>query len=434
MKTGRRRLFIALPVLLVLAGASAFVAARRGRLAPQGDELPLAVVRRGDIDMRVYATGELHASHSMMLTAPAVGGDSLQITQLTGTGKTVKKGDLIIEFDPTEQRYKLEQSHSELLQAEQEITKAKADATVLAAQDKVALLKARYAVRRAQLDVQKNELVSKIDADKNLLALEQAKRELAELQQDIQSHTQSGQAATYLAQQKYNKAKLEMDQAQGNLDKMRVVAPMDGLVSIQKNVNSTGGFFFTGMTLPDYHAGDQAQPGSAIAEIVDPQGMDLLCHVPEQDRENIRAGEPAEVVFDALPGRVFTGSVATVSGMTSRQFFGAPAGGGFPVTLHIAHLDPRLRSGLTARVTFLAGIRRNVLYLPRIAIFSKDGKHVVYVKDGGSFDQRAVRIVSESESRTVVDGLRQGDSVALVDPTLPRRNESDGTVGDGGTP
>jgi len=39
----------------------------------------------------------------------------------------VNKGDVVIEFDPSEQRYKLDQNRSELQQAEQEITKAKAD-------------------------------------------------------------------------------------------------------------------------------------------------------------------------------------------------------------------------------------------------------------------------------------------------------------------
>ena len=45
---------------------------------------------------------------------------------------------------------------------------------------------------------------------------------------------------------------------------------MDGLVSIEKNMDAAGGLFFTGMSVPDYHAGDQAQPGSAIAQVVDP--------------------------------------------------------------------------------------------------------------------------------------------------------------------
>ena len=83
--------------------------------------------------MKVYVTGELRASHSEMMTAPPIGGGALQITHLLHTGVAVKKGDLVMEFDPSEQHYKLEQNHSELLQAEQEITKAKADAAVGAA-------------------------------------------------------------------------------------------------------------------------------------------------------------------------------------------------------------------------------------------------------------------------------------------------------------
>jgi len=159
----------------------------------------------------------------------------------------VKKGDLVMEFDPSEQRYKLEQNRSELLQAEQEITKAKADAAVTAAEDKVKLLKARFDVRRAELDVQKNELVSTIDARKNDLALEGAKRVLAELDQDVKSRSASGKASIALAEEKRNKAKLAMDQARQNIDKMRVAAPMDGLVALEKNERAAGGFFFGGM-------------------------------------------------------------------------------------------------------------------------------------------------------------------------------------------
>jgi multidrug efflux pump subunit AcrA (membrane-fusion protein) len=156
-------------------------AARPADLASTEDDVPVSKVRRGDLDLKVYTLGELRASHSATLAAPAIGGGALKITRLLHTGARVKKGDIVVEFDPIEQRYKLEQSRSELLQAEQEITNAKADSAVQAAQDKVALLKARFDVRRAELEVQKNELVSTIDATKNQLALEQARRALAEL-------------------------------------------------------------------------------------------------------------------------------------------------------------------------------------------------------------------------------------------------------------
>lgn len=418
----RHRILISSIVALVLVGGiGAVVASSRVSLPAKTDEIPLAVVTRGEIDLKVHATGELRASHSIMLSAPAVGGDSLQITKLVRTGQLVKKDDVVFEFDPSEQHYKLEQNQSDLLQAEQEITKAKADAVVLEAKDKVLLLKDKHNVRRAELDVQKNELVSKIDGDKNILALEQAKRVLAEQEKDIESHKASGQAGTYLAQEKYNKAKLAMDQAQQNLDKMRVTAPMDGLVSIQKNTNASGGFFFTGMSLPDYHEGDQVQPGSSIAQVVDPAGLDLTAKIGEQDRSNVTPGQDVEVVFDALPGKVFRGKVKSVAGASVRQFFSSDSNGSFEVAIQLLDSDARLRSGFTAQLMFVGESKKNVLYLPRQALFLKDGKRIVYVKKGNGYEQREVKIQNQNESRAAVEGLSEGDKIALVDPTAPRK-------------
>lgn len=423
----KRRILVrtGLGLIVATAIAGSMVAARRVRPPEKKDEAPLALVKRGDMELRVHATGELSAANSAMLIAPPIGGDSLQITTLLRTGTVVKKGDVVIEFDPSEQRYKLEQNHSELMQAEQEIAKAKADAVVLAAQDKVALLKARFGVRHAELDVQKNELLSKIDADKNLLALDQAKRILAETEKDLDSHKQAGQAAIYLAEEKAHKSKLAMEQAQENLNKMIVTAPMDGVVSVQRNMNAAGGFYFSGMTLPDFHAGDQAQPGSAIAKVVDPAGMNLTCRVGENDHENVKQGRPVEVIFDALPGRVFHGTVKSMSGMSMRQFFEAASGGSFDVTIQLAENDPALRSGFTAEILFLGETRKNVLYIPRQALFIKDGKRIVYVKKGGGFEQREIEIENQNESRAEVKGLNEGEHVALIDPTAPRK-ASDG--------
>jgi hypothetical protein len=79
----RRRILIWAVVGIVLAtGIGAVVAASRVRLPAKSDDIPLAVVKRGDVDLQVHGAGELRASHAMMLTAPAVGGDSLQISGL----------------------------------------------------------------------------------------------------------------------------------------------------------------------------------------------------------------------------------------------------------------------------------------------------------------------------------------------------------------
>lgn len=438
MSMKRRRVIAWGVFVVILLGCIGVVAAaRRAKLSATDGEIPVGQVKRGDLDLKVVVTGELRANHTITLTAPPVGGGALQITRLSHTGAVVKKGDIVIEFDPSEQLYKLEQNRSELLQADQEIAKARADAAVLAAQDKVALLKARFDVRRAELDVQKNELVSAIDGKKNQLALEQAQRVLAELEQDIQSHTASGQATIYLAQEKRNKAKLAMDQAQQNIDKMHVTATMDGLVSIEKNREASGGFFFEGMTLPDYRAGDQVQPGSGIAEVIDSREMEVISKIDEHDRSNVKTGQSAEIEFDALPGHVFRGTVKNVGGMSMRQFWEEQLGGKFNVSIQLSKADSRLRPGLTAQVVILGDEKKNVLYVPRQALFLKDGKRVVYVKKGNGFEQHEVKVQSEGESRAAIEGLNAGTEVALVDPTAPRKAGNSGAASPsigGGTP
>jgi hypothetical protein len=77
-----------------------------------------------------------------------------------------------------------------------------------------------------------------------------------------------------------------------------------------------------------------------------------------------------------------------------------------------------------------------VLYLPRQALFLKDGKRIVYVKKDSGYEQREVKIESENESRAAIDGLEEGSKVALIDPTAPRKANGSGSApgSAGGTP
>ncbi len=104
--------------------------------------------------------------------------------------------------------------------------------------------------------------------------------------------------------------------------------------------------------------------------------------------------------------------------------------------MKLAEEDPRLKSGFTAEIVFLGGSKANVVYLPRLAIFLKDGKRIVYVKKGNGYEQHEVTIQYENESRAAVAGLESGELVALVDPTAPRKASGPGSAagGLGGTP
>ena len=191
--------------LVIAAGVVALlgvgVRSAMSQFKPEEKHIATARVKRGTLEIKVYSVGELRATKSTSLMAPPVaGGGALQIVSLLKTGTRIKPGDVVVAFDPSEQQFKLEQARSEVAEAEQQIAKSKADAAVSAAQDKVSLLKARYDVRRAELDVSRNELLSAIDAQKNVLALDEAKRRLAQLEQDVKSRVASNQASLAILQ------------------------------------------------------------------------------------------------------------------------------------------------------------------------------------------------------------------------------------------
>src|SRR5690349_10360271 len=302
----KKRKWIATIYGLALAAAGSLSACRQRTVVAGDSSIPSATVKEVDLQLKVFTKGALQTEESRVISAPPIAGGTLQIIQLAAAGAQVHTGDVVLEFDPSQQEYNLGQNKSDLLQAEQEIVKAKADAAVQTAEDQTALLKAKYAVRRAELEVTKNELLSQIDAQKNLLALDEAKRALTQLEQDLRSHSASNKAALAISEEKRHKALLAMNQAEENIKKMTITAPIDGLVVINGNRDASGGFFFTGMTLPDYHVGDQVNPGSSIAEVIDVSHLEVYAQVGETDHSNLKPGQSVDIQIYAVPGENFS--------------------------------------------------------------------------------------------------------------------------------
>jgi HlyD family secretion protein len=414
--TLRRRTFIGASVTLA---ALAILLAVATSWPAERDEVPTASVVRGSIKLDVYATGELRAAQSVNVTAPPVGG-TLRLVRLADTGASVKRGDVVLEFDPADQDYELEQSRSELAQAEQEIVKMRADNEVQAAQDQVDLLTARFDVRRAELDAAAGEeLIGSIEAHKRQLALEEARRRLAQLEEDVKSRAETSRASLAVVDEKRTKARLATERAQQVIDSLTVRAPLDGLVVIRENRDASGGFFFSGMTLPEYHAGDTVFPGRPILDVFNAAQLEIRAKVDEQERANVNPGQLAKVRADALPGRTLSAKVANLSGLASRgNFFFDMRGPArqFDATLRFDRSDIALKAGTSVQLVVAGNEISNVLHVPRQALFEKRGKPVVYVKNGNRFEPRAVKITHRTESRVVLEGVREGEIVALVNP------------------
>jgi HlyD family secretion protein len=412
----RRVLLPLVAIGIVAAGAAAAVAVPG--LPARRDAVPTAHVTKGPLKATVHATGELRAGRTVTMVTPPVGG-MLRIVTLVQTGMPVKSGDIVVEFDPADQQYALEQAKSELEEAEQSIVKMKADAAVQGAQDEVGLLTARFDVRRGELDTTANEFIGALEAQKNLLSLEEARRRLAQLLEDVKSRAATNQASLAVSLEKRNKAQLSMQRAQQVIDSLVMRAPFDGVVSLKENRDASGGMIFWGMVLPEYRAGDQISPGRPVADVIQSGRMEVRAKIDESDRLNLVDGQPAVVEVDALPGEKFTARIGQLSGLANRANFfeSASVTRLFDVTLQFDNPDPRLKAGGSVRVTLEGKDMPNAIHVPRQAVFDKNGKNYVFVKTGERFEQRDVKVEQRTESRVVLSGLAEGTEIALVDPT-----------------
>jgi len=409
-----KRAALLVTVIVALLGTAALVYGVPG-LAQHGPRIPTTHPERGDLQVRIYTRGELSAEKSVAVSAPGVSG-TMQIVHLAPGGSIVRVGDLVVDFDPAEQHYNLEQARSEMEEADEEIAKLDADAKVQAATDQVAELHARFAVRQAELAVSGNEFVGSIKARTNLLDLEAAKQSLSKIQDDIRTHAATNDAQAGVLREKRQKATLAIQFATHNIESMRVTAPIAGLVVLKPNQSAAGGFFFNGMSLPDYREGDTAQPGSVIADIVDVGTIGLKAKVNETDRSALANDTVAAVRLEGVLGEALPGTTSGVSGLATHDFWEVSAERQFEATFALKAPTSALRPGMTAGVEVRGERLKNVVHIPRQAIFDRLGKPVVFVRNGNGFTAIPVKVARLTESRAVVEGINVDTEIALADP------------------
>jgi HlyD family secretion protein len=422
MISRRTGLWLVGGVMAIGVAAAATVAVRgsaAAALATDESSVPTTRVARGALELSVHSKGDLRASNFTGLQAPPMSG-TLRLLTIVETGVHVKKGDVIMTFDPTELQYQLEQAESQLAEADQNILKFEADRDAQAAQDKFDLLQAGFDVRRAELDARADkDLISDREYQTHQITLEEARKKLAKLQGSGSSRAETDRAALAVAVEKRAEAKMTADRARQSLDHLVMKAPMDGFVVVRQNQDANNGFFFPGMSLPEYRAGDVVFPGRPVADVFDISTMEIKAKVNEQQRNNLAAGQTATVAADELPGVPLTAKITTVSGLAQDDFWSTSGPlRDFDVTLQLDHADPRLRPG-TSVALVMAGTRvENVLHVPRQAIFEKAGKPVVYVRRGNRFEATPVKPTHRTETRVAIEGLAEGTEVALVNPDL----------------
>jgi HlyD family secretion protein len=330
-----RRLAILLIVLSLAACAR--TSAENGTSAqPDGPkETP-----RSQRELRL--TGIVEAIHSSKVMVPPVVGQNgrLTLTRLIANGSQVKQGDVIAEFDPTQQldaAFTARAKYEDLgYQVEQKASQNRADAE----KRRGDLTQAEADLRKAELEVEKAPILGEIDRLKNDAKAEVARQHVDSLQKSNALHDQSDAAALRILELQRDRQKVAMERAQTNIDRLQIRATLPGMVAHQ-NV-------YRGNTNGHAQEGDQLWSGQAVVNIFDPIEMQVRCLVGEPDGAALTAGARVKVYFDAYPDLLLPAHFEFASPMAASAL-GSPIKT-FTAVFKLDKTDPRLMPDLSAAI------------------------------------------------------------------------------------
>jgi multidrug resistance efflux pump len=399
-------------VILLAAGwAVLFARTPLGVIQAQGAGSPSSSVTRGTFVKTLRLNGLVEAVQFSAIRAPQIAGaqnGQMIITALAPKGVRVKKGDLVIEFDRQNQLRAAQDKRAEWLDFEEQIRKKRAEHLAQQAKDETELKAAENAVALSKLDVLKNEVLPRIEAEKNKLTLESSQARYTQLQETFALKRKAADAEARILEVKRDRAALAMRQAEQNAEKMAVRSPIDGLV-VYRGI-------WRGGQIGDPQEGLEVWPGLALVDIVGASAMRVRVKVNQADVDLLRVGQQAAVELDAYPGKKYQARIDQLAPIGVAGTF-SPKVRTFNATFTIDGSDAMLMPDLSAAVDVELERREHVLLAPRDAVEFKDGKAFLRVKNGASAESRAVTIGGMNDLQVVITA---GAEVGLAVDTVAR--------------
>ncbi len=349
-----KKILIISGVILVAAGVTTFTIVR----AQSGyTKVLTAKVVRENLVSIVSGTGQIKPKTYVNIGATSFG----RITHLyVKEGDRVKKGQIVATVESVQAQAGVDAQQASIrsagtdiasYQAAEKTAEATVDHSVADLNQKLLDWQRAQALYKAEL-IAKSEYDSKKAAyDTDVATLAQSKAALVQ-----------ARAQTASARGKLDTAEATLTSNVDALNKTVSIAPFDGIV--------------TNMPVREGETvvvGIQNAEGSTLMTLADLSIITAEVKVDETDIVNVAMGQLVEVAVDALPGRVFPGTVTEVGDQailrstgiaTSQSTTGTEEAKDFKVVVTLSNPPAELRPGLSATAKITTARRQKVLAIP----------------------------------------------------------------------
>ena len=384
-------------VLLVIALT---VAAATGKLGKSetGKKVMTQKVGRTTIMETVTGSGKIQPEKEVKISSD-VSGEIIALP--VKEGQSVKKGDLLVKINPDLYQSGLKRARAAVQNARANLSQAEAR-----------LISAKQDYKRNKQLFDKG-IISKADFDK------------AETNYKVALATKN--AAMFSV----NSALANLNEAQDNLARTTIYAPISGTIS---KLNVEPG---------ERVVGTKQMTGTEIMRIANLNNMEAVVDINENDIVKIKVGDSANIDVDAYLNERFKGVITEIANSADSNLGSGDQITNFKVKIrvlessykHLLKDKPKnyspFRPGMTASTDIITNIKKDVIAVPISAVtvrsdtiggkkhskFEKDKENtkkfeVVFINDHGKAKLKVVTTgIQDDNNIEIIKGLKEGDEI-----------------------
>lgn len=398
---------ILIPVALAaVIGLAVFVSFQ---IKPESDKYQ--VIKKGNLEVLVNCNGEVKGEKFVEINMPDVLCDQemrvyqYKIVDLVQEGKAVKKGDYIAKLDEGQLMNMMREQMQQKEKMDADLRNLVLDSTVNLSAKRENINNAKLDLEYLKIDLEQSKFESEAFQRKTRMSYQKAEMGVDKIRRDylLEKNRMKMQVARF--QSWVNQYQRRISSYQEALGATRIITPEDGIVMFAKD--------WSGKAYGKDSEINIWRP--LIATLPDMSVAISETYIREIDISKVAEGDSVRIKIDALANRTFKGKVIKIATIgEDHKDFDMKA---FKVIILFDKSDKEMKPGMRSSNDIIVNSFQDRILVPMNAVFSKNGKHVIYLKDGNSVTEQEIDLVAENGSFGVVENTVQvGDVVLLYQP------------------
>ena len=163
------------------------------------------------------------------------------------------------------------------------------------------------------------------------------------------------------------------------------------------------------VTSAPLRVGTKVSTGTAIARVGDVDNLQMTVSVPERYVSSLKKGLKADITLEAYPDVNFVATVSRVSPLVDASSRTKK------VILNFDEKDPRIESGMFAKVKLWTDVYDDAITIPADAVTENNGERYVFiVKSDNTVEKRFVKVGKSVDADIqILEGIDEGETVVV---------------------